>query len=67
MYAGRIFNKGFAKKRKRLLLNLRAGDRQGCGECLYSPSCRERCGSRKPKPQCPGPMGEEHQATSGIP
>jgi len=31
MYAGRILSKGFAKKRKGVLLELRARDRQGCG------------------------------------
>ena len=34
----------------------------GASRCLYSPRCRERCGSQKSKPQCPGPKGEEHQA-----
>ena len=48
MYAGRILRKGFAKKRERLLLELRARGGKGVAGCLYSPSCREGVCSRKP-------------------
>ena len=41
MYAGRILSKGFAKKRERLRLELRARGGKGVAGCLYSPSCRE--------------------------
>jgi hypothetical protein len=42
MYAGHILSKGFAKKRKRLRLELESGTSKGVAGFLYSPNCRER-------------------------